>query len=62
MIPQVLTDILNEGLANDQLWGDPKVFNIPDMKSNASWVGKDVTWIKPGDIFAEMLATSAATS
>ena len=48
-MPQVVTDILNEGVAKDQLWWNPKVFNIPDIKPNASWVGKNVTWIKPGD-------------
>ena len=42
LLPQVLIDAVNEELAKP-------VIDIPVIKSNASWVGKDVTWIKPGD-------------
>ena len=49
MIPQVLTDAINKELTTDKIWWNPKVFNIPDMKSNASWVGDKPTVVKPGD-------------
>lgn len=48
-MPNVLIDAVNEELAKGEVQCNPKVFNIPDMKSSVSWVGKDAMLIKPGD-------------